>query len=133
MFNFQTDISDHPTLPGVKRRFIYVSHKEDTEDYVIDVNGKVLYYQLVSGAEIPVKEIGDNGFKRFKLEASNAYKVDANANRVDPDSGDGSGTPEYDFWMAKYFDLVKTQGLPVSIYDLFQQQVLIEDGKGFFN
>lgn len=133
MFNFETNISDHPTLTGVKRRFINTYHSQDHEAKVIKVIGKVFYFKLINGQEITIGEIGSNGYLRFALEASNDNKVDVNGNRVDPDGGDGSGTPEYDFWMAKYYDLVKTQGLPVSIFDLFEQQIIVEDNKGFFN
>lgn len=146
-FNFIIPLSDHPTLTGVKRR--YTQTGEDRNDKLkrIEVKGEVFYYQIVNGIEIPAMlEFIENGIKNWSLFAENSNMVDANGNRVAiiPESTDAQGvvTPahypngsigEYDFWMNAYYNMVKVQQLPVAIFDMYQQQILIVDSKGGFN
>lgn len=130
---FQIDISNHPALTTIKRRFIYKAHSEDSEACTIDVYGKIFHYVLVEGVETAINELGKNGFVDSNFEASNAYMVDSNSNRIDPDSGNGSGTPEYDYWINTYIDLIKVQGVRVLIQEMFLQQVTDLDSKGYFN
>jgi hypothetical protein len=146
MFNFETNISDHPTLAGVKRRFINTGHTLNDVAKQIRIEGKVFYFRPVNAVETPINEIGAQGFIEFNITASNKNTVDATGTRVsmipEETAEDGTVTPahfpdgskgEYDYWLETYYDLVKTQGEAVAIFDLFNQQILLADSKGFFN
>jgi hypothetical protein len=146
MFNFKIDLSDHPTLPGVKRRYEIIKQNSDNALKRIEIVGRMLYYQLVNGVEVPVKDIAPDGLKGWPLYAENANMVDASGLRVAmiPESTDVNGvvtpahypdgsTGEFDYWMNAYYALVKVQMQPVSIFDMYINQIKVLDARGDFN